>query len=317
MSKLRGIVGKRYALYGLQVDSELELTPVLTRCVAEPAGQPDVRIVLEPVSADGLEGGQQVGAFCQAQPGALWLHVPGVAHFLVEDGSLIRVMPSAGAPRQTVLLYLLGNVLGALLHQRGYLVLHGNVLSRGGKAFVVCGASGSGKSTLSAALIRHAGYSMVSDDLCVLDPQGWAQPGYPELKLWRDAAEALLLPEAELEPLREQIEKFGWNVDQHFYAEPVQLSGVYLLSSDNRAQEPLFEPVKGMAKLTPFKAQVYRPQVIPPLGLSKANFMLVGRLLGKLDLVRVERSLDKLDAGALERFALAVAGNAATLEQAV
>ena len=50
-----------------------------------------------------------------------------------------------------------------------YLVLHGAVVERGGRALVLLGASGAGKSTLCAALIVD-GWRLLSDELTLIRP---------------------------------------------------------------------------------------------------------------------------------------------------
>lgn len=299
-----------YKLFGLQVASELPLKSLETVVVEEGSvAQSDVVVSRGEVPEEGIEA-PSCGAYCQAVPGVMWLHVPDVGHFMIEAGKRIVVMPSPEVDPQTLELYLLGNVFGALLHQRGYLVLHGNVLVRDGRAIAVCGHSGSGKSTLSAALLTYSGFSLVSDDLCVMDVQGRVHPGYPELKLWRDVVKALDLPLEEMQPVRAQLEKYSWVLPERFEAVAVKLDAVYVLGSDNRAGEPTMEAVQGMAKLNPFKAQIYRRHLIEPLGLSKSHFLLTGKLLGQVALVRIERQLDKPDSDSLKLLAERVAADA-------
>lgn len=300
-----------YRLFGLHLVSGLPLASLAHNVMVE-SGQAEADVVIEQglVPLAGLEGVPHCGAYCQAAPGVVWLHIPNVGHFLVEQGRRIVVAPAPGVDGQTLELYLLGNVFGALLHQRGYLVLHGNVLVREGRAIAICGHSGAGKSTLSAALVTFAGYSLVSDDLCVLNAQGQVQPGYPELKLWRDIVETLALPVADMQPVRAQLEKYSWPLQERFEADPVVLDAIYVLGTDNRAGEPTIEAVQGMAKLNPLKAQIYRRHLVEPLGLTKAHFMLTGKLLGQLALITIERQLDKPDASALQLLASRVAEDA-------
>lgn len=307
------VVLHHYRLFGLHLATTQPLAS-LSHNALPTAGASSAEVHIEHghVPTAGLDQVEWCGAYCQAAPGVVWLHIPEVAHFLVEQGKRIVVMPAAGVDPQTLELYLLGNVFGALLHQRGYLVLHGNVLVRDGRAIAICGHSGAGKSTLSAALLTYAGYSLVSDDLCVLNAQGQVQSGYPELKLWCDVVKALELPIGDMQPVRAQLEKYSWPMPERFQAEPVKLDAIYVLGSDNRADEPTMEAVQGMAKLTPLKAQIYRRHLIEPLGLTKAHFMLTGKLLGQIALVRVERQLDKPGSQALQLLAERVAEDAMT-----
>ncbi len=53
-----------------------------------------------------------------------------------------------------VRLFLLGSVMGAVLHYRGVTPLHGNGFVHEGGAVLVLGNMGVGKSTLAAALVK-------------------------------------------------------------------------------------------------------------------------------------------------------------------
>ena len=100
-----------------------------------------------------------------------------------------------GHPRPNdndVRLFLLGSVMGALLHQRGWLPLHGSAIRLpDGTAAIFMGPSGVGKSTLAAAF-RRRGYAVAADDVSLIftgaDGSPLLQPAYPELKLWAEAA---------------------------------------------------------------------------------------------------------------------------------
>ena len=78
----------------------------------------------------------------------------------------IRVIP-ADENSRNITPRISGQMLGLLLRMRGCLVLHANVLERGGLALAILGSSGHGKSTISMELISR-GFRLMSDDLCVL-----------------------------------------------------------------------------------------------------------------------------------------------------
>src|ERR1700722_6370214 len=101
----------------------------------------------------------------QTSVGEYLLRVPGVAAFHVTS-SRITVCPEPAADDTAVSLYLFGSVMGALLHLRGVLPLHGSaVLLPDGKGVAVfTGASAAGKSTLAAALTQR-GCSLMADDI--------------------------------------------------------------------------------------------------------------------------------------------------------
>jgi hypothetical protein len=276
--------------FGLNIESEIPLPPLPP---ADPGSNIDVVIRHGKVAKTGITGSQEIGAFCQARPGLLWLHVPGVAWFLVSEGRQIEIMPEPEADWQTVRIYLLGSAMGALLHQRGLLVLHGNAIRFGQQAVAFCGESGAGKSTLSAALVKR-GFQLLTDDVCVIDRQGQVQPGYPELKLWQDTMETLDIPLDELTPVRAKINKYAWTLLHEFHARPLPIAAIYLLS-DSNLQAAQLRPLKGMEKYLPLKNQTYRSRYLDGLGLTAHHLQLCGRLTGQVDVTQLCRARVKFN----------------------
>ncbi|MCP4397035.1 MAG: hypothetical protein GY801_07015 [bacterium] len=77
--------------------------------------------------------------------------------------------------------------LGALLHQRELLPLHGSAIKVNDGVCVFVGLSGNGKSTVAAAF-RQRGYQVLADDVCVVSiREDGLPPGDPRVS----AVEAL------------------------------------------------------------------------------------------------------------------------------
>jgi len=123
------------------------------------------------------------------------LDVPEVARYYVGFGNQVRIQIQPQAAISDITTYLLGSVFGALCHQNGMLPLHASAVEVDGHVAAFLGDSGAGKSTIVACL-RRRGFSVVSDDICLLEPQphdgglrvapvaGW-------LKLWRQSLDHL------------------------------------------------------------------------------------------------------------------------------
>lgn len=272
-----------YRAFGLTLYSELIL-PSLPP--AREAGS-DLEIRIGQVDPDGLPGGQPIGRFAQSKPGCVWLHVPGVARFLISDGTSITVDREPGADEQTIRLYLLGSCIGAVMHQRGRLILHGSALRFGDKAVVFAGRSGAGKSTLTAAF-NLRGHDLLADDLSVLDGQGRVQPGIPHIKLWDDAAGNLGLDTAEMTRIRLQVDKYAYRVEGRFCSDPLPLAAVYILHTHNRP-DVLLKPVAGMDKLAPLRNNTFRCQQIKGLGLQAQHLQLCSRLANRVHIAHITR----------------------------
>lgn len=259
---------------------------------------PDVLIHRGSIGAP-PKGWRQVGACCHAAETGLRLEVPGVAVFLVR-ADRITVMPLEGGDEDAIRLYLLGNVLGALMHLRGKLVLHGCVLRYGEIVFALCGSSGAGKSTLSASLVKQ-GCQLVSDELCVLDRNGMVVCGYPEIKLWQDAAGVLGIDIASLRPVRASVKKFAWR-DAPFVERVAQpVSTLFCLSRDEDNRIDGLETVSGVDKFQALKSQVYRPAYVDGLGREADNFRLLTTLLNQADVVLLPGDKGSFEAETLTR----------------
>lgn len=140
-----------YAAFGLTIDSEVPL-PL-------PAGAGAADVWVRRGAGEGFRFG---GLAASARE--IWV-----------DGADERLVLGAG--------------LGIVLHERGFLVLHATTVTRDGEAVAFLGEPGAGKSSLGAAFLSQ-GWELVSDDVTAVDDEGLVRPGYPRMKLSRDAAEA-------------------------------------------------------------------------------------------------------------------------------
>ena len=96
----------------------------------------------------------------QSAPGLLLLSVEEVARYLIVDNREMRIQRLPGSIESDVRIFLLGSVLGALLHARQMLVLHASAIQTEQGAVLFIGRSGAGKSTLLGALLLR-GYPII------------------------------------------------------------------------------------------------------------------------------------------------------------
>jgi hypothetical protein len=126
-----------------------------------------------------------------------------VGAFRVEEGRTIVADLRQGVPDDLARLPLLGAVLAVLLHQRGFLVLHGSAVAIANQAVIFVGSKGAGKSTMAAALFA-CGHRLIADDVvavdCTSDRGPKVAPGYPQLKLSPAAARIVLKGEFDALP---------------------------------------------------------------------------------------------------------------------
>lgn len=295
----------RYACYGLTIDSELaltELTPAPEGGAAGPGSSgrvtgpppavgatapPDVAITLSRAPLDRPAEAEQFGPRLWSTPRDLWLDVPGVARFLVHEGREILVEPARGTDEDSVRVFLLGSAFGALLLQRGLLVLHGNAIRVGNQCLLCVGASGAGKSTLAAAFLRR-GHEILADDVVPVNDEGAALPGFPRIKLWRDVADHLGVDTTLLRRIRPQMEKFHYPVPRPGSDQPVPVRWIYVLESHAGAGTCI-EPIRGTRRFEALHTNTYRMRFLRGLKLEPAHLKLCGLLASRTHLARVAR----------------------------
>ncbi|MGI6483862.1 MAG: hypothetical protein ACOX08_11445 [Methanobacterium sp.] len=97
----------------------------------------------------------------------------------LDDSSEINIIP-----------FLLGPVMSLLLHQRGFLILHGSSVKINHEAVCFLGHCGNGKSTTAINLYTK-GYPLVTDDILAIkfreDGLPLVYPGYPHVRLGEDS----------------------------------------------------------------------------------------------------------------------------------
>lgn len=187
-----------YSTYGLAIRSVIELPELRTH---DADGPFDVSI--EYGSVDPVpESAPQVGVErVTATPDSCRVTHESYGTIRVENGERV-VLDRASqehASSKSFRLLLENQILGVVLHQRGFLVLHASAVDVGGRAVVFLGRGGAGKSTTAAAFYAQ-GYPVLEDDVVGIrfdDGRPFVVPGVPELRLTAETLESLgVAPEA-------------------------------------------------------------------------------------------------------------------------
>lgn len=278
--------GFTYTAFGLTIASDMHFPELLSG-----SGEPDITVVRGEVPAT-LPGAEQIFPRCYALPGQLLLDVIGSARFLVRHGNEIIFDPHPDASEDDVRLYLLGSAMGALMHQRGILVLHGCTVLVNGGGVVFLGNSGSGKSTLATELSRR-GYPCIGDDLCAVsigdDGVPHAAPAYPQAKLCLDALEHFGLEADKLRRIRPSRDKRAVPLAAHA-VDPVLLKGIYILHPVQTGTGVRLRRVNGPMKIRALRDHTYRVRFLRALDLSAHHFTQIAHLASTLPLTRICRS---------------------------
>jgi hypothetical protein len=275
-----------YRVFGLSVSSEIEL-PELD--LSFESGDADVVISLGTVPE---QEGEKPGQFTVAGSVGV-LNIPGAGRYLVPDGRQIVVEPDPNGSERHLRLYLLGSVIGAVLHQKGLLPLHSNAVEVDGRALAFTGPSGAGKSTM-AAWFHDNGYNVLADDVCVVtqSEEGvpLAQPGIPRLRLWRDALESSGRDAQDHEHAFDDADKYNVKTRASETRAPVPLGAVYVLDEPNSgAREPMITRLTGVDAVDALVANTYRGAYVRVLGETKRHLMQCLELARTVPIFRMER----------------------------
>jgi hypothetical protein len=275
-----------FKAYGLTISSCIHCPELLPG-----VGAPQVSVVYGDVPGK-LSGTKSNGVRYQAAPGQLLLEVDRVGRFQVRNGNEIVIERHPEASDDDVRLFLLGSAFGALLHQRGLVVLHGSTIKVGDACVVFLGRCGAGKSTL-ATLLRQRGYPCLGDDVCAIsigeDGVPFAAPAYPQAKLWVDTLQHLGIDATSLRRIRPSREKRALPLDCVCGEDRLPVKRLYVLSPDKAKQELLLGAVKGAPKCRVLRDYTYRVEYLQGLNLALDHFKQVAHLASRLPIIRVNR----------------------------
>lgn len=233
------------------------------------------------------------------------MKVPGAAKYLVSKGRSIVVESEMGADEDLVRLILLTSAISAVIHQRGGVPFSGSVVSLGSRTVAFLGASPSGKSLLAAALCGR-GAKLVADDICHIgfdkDGAPHVHPGFPAIKLWRDAVLALGVDPDTLKPVRSGMKRYWFPLAGRFSSAALPLSQIFLIVLNNAGRIDI-TPISGIDKIEKVSRYSYHPE-LRDIALFNRQFM--EGLLSLLKTVQVKEISRPIEPILLEELASAV-----------
>ena len=234
-----------YHAFGLEIASEIEL-PGMT----DGSGDPDVKFTLGKVDHTMVTGAEVEGPNYRVKDNDVYLWWDDIGKVRISKGELVTVEPASdleSADELNMIPFILGPVMALMLHQRGFLVLHGSAVniklgkSSGGidsagdemtSAVAFLGHRGNGKST-TAIHLYVAGYPLVADDILAIkfsqDGKPVVYPGYPHVRLSDEAYHQVKDRTDILTPIRTLAGKVFCDASHEFSPEPVNLERIYVI----------------------------------------------------------------------------------------
>lgn len=298
-----------YRAFGLTLASELRCPELL------PAhGNADVVVRIR-ANADGLGGAPQPLAGFDAGPGRFELGIPRVGRFVVQRGERIDITPEPAADEESLRLFLLGTAMGALLHQRATLPLHGSAIEKNGRSVLIVGVSGAGKSTLAAALAQR-GWSVQSDDISVVtvrDGRAECEPGFPTQKMWPDVLQMLGEDATRFAAVRIGLEKRSVPLDRSTFRDSPSVIAAVVAVTPHRGTAPVLTEILGPRRMALLKRLTFREHLRTPLQMNLAQFEIIARLAGQARVWRLHRPRSGASPGELAEFVERELGEAVAL----
>jgi hypothetical protein len=195
----------------------------------------------------------------------------GHFEFLVSgDGKRVRWRKLKNVPDEVLLTYLVGQVLSFCLLTRGIEPLHATAVVVDGEAIAFLGSSGAGKSSLAAAFVQR-GYSLLTDDVLVLQPEGdklLAYPSLPRLKLMPETADVFFSERRSI-TMNSFTTKMIFPLPPQGAGSMVPLRALYVLPKKNSKHRIGVRTLLGRASFLPLIANTFNDSVVTPARLKQ------------------------------------------------
>lgn len=273
------------------VCSEIEFPEILQ----QPDGAPDIQIRMGSLDYIPLDQEQPWGNRV-ISPDQVFLNIELTAKYLVSAGREVLIDPDPRADENAIRLYLLGSVMGCLLHQRQLLPLHANALQYGNECVMFMGHSGMGKSTLAAAM-KNRGYKVLADDVCAVQTcygkKPVIYPGVPQIKLWKDAADHLEEDVTLMKRIRPDEDKYALPLDDDYCRLPRSIKGIYILNFYD-GKELKIAGLELLEKLEALKNYTYRKGMVAKMGNAGSHLRMCGELAETTCIRRIWRPRNTL-----------------------
>ncbi|BAZ43113.1 hypothetical protein NIES4102_01090 [Chondrocystis sp. NIES-4102] len=237
-----------FSAYGLVIQSDFFLPELALK--SDNQCHPDIKIYQSKLQAPELHPTDSNILSAISQDSA-YLYWSEAGTILVKEGKQIVVDPIDNFDEQILRIFVLGAAFGLLLHQRGFMILHGNSINIKGKGVCFIGNRGFGKSTISASLY-FKGYPIVSDDVTAIkfeNSQAYLVPGYGRIKLWTDSVEALGLEAQNLPKVHPNFEKREYLINESLVTDLVPLKCVYILGGAEELTIESLSPSEALFKI--------------------------------------------------------------------
>ncbi len=280
-----------YRICGLVVASEIELSGSLP--LETDSQSQDVIMRLGAVPYTLLNATESRPGW-DARGDHFLIRAPGIGRFMLKSGQEVVFELEPGVPAQACATYLQGTIMGALLHQRGGMVLHASGIEADGRAILFAGASGEGKSTLVAAL-STLGYPVVCDDVSHVsfNPEGLplVSSDARRLKLTDESIHAIGLEMGRRQAVFANTDKTYVTPAKHWTGSDLPLGAIYLLRSA-AVNDAVVARLPSALALNELRKNAHRPKIVLHTGQLPRYFRASVKILEHAPVYVIERGRD-------------------------
>ena len=273
--------------YGLTFSSPFvikEFTPVSK-------GTPDVKISSGKLP-ETLAKPSSLGVLWREEEDKFLLDVEGVAKFLIAGDNEIVIELYPDGKEEDMRRFLLGSVLGVVLHQRKIVLLRASAVGTEKGAIMFMGSSGAGKTSFLFSFLQ-AGGRMLSDEKTpvFLDADGTVKvsAGYPEIALNLGFAHESKMVIDE-NRVNHEVGKYYYRAEA-FETSAVPLRAIYWLEIHNGEELEIENIPDNNAKFQILNSFIYlNPYPFNPL--QKINYFKVFTEIAKnISITKIRHSL--------------------------
>jgi hypothetical protein len=275
-----------YTVFGLNISSEIMLSE-LDRSGEEP-------FVFIRMTSEDFTDPEMKQRLCHGEYNSKEAIVSfkDVGSFRVRGGTNIEIWKDPCADDRLIRMFLHGVVSAILLHQRGFLVLHGSCMDIRHRAVGFLGRSGAGKSTMAAAL-HQRGHDILSEDIVAIeyrDGRSVTYPGIPQLKLTADTITGLGYSEQFVESLYPVSNEFLYRYDRKMSSsECMEMRCIFVVRD---ADQINIRPLSHLDGFMALMQNSYTAKIIERTHSQASHFSRCTRLIEKIPICLLERPRD-------------------------
>jgi hypothetical protein len=226
------------------------------------------------------------------------MQVEGVGSFYACEGRRVEFYAEPEADPDWVNLYLKGQMLVVLLHQRGIINFHASSFIHKGRGIMILGESGAGKSSLTASFtLREAGF--ISDDITPVvftgtEPCLWSV--HEVIRIRKNTAIQLNIDKNKLTEAEPGTEKQYLQVD-NAGVKVVKLNTILRIEIGEVSKPEFHEPLPA-EKFSLLRSEICMGEILGGMPETETEYLLrLLKIVEQVHFVRVVRPADIAIAG--------------------